>query len=169
VSEHEAEQAAERLTRAAEAVLSASGEMTTAAAGLSPEEGADPDVDAIRAVQDDSVEHLAEAIAILEPPKPQEQQEQQQEQQQQQQQSEPQDGQGGESQDPNSGQESEAGQPEGEPSQAESAAAEQARQAEAERAADPGQLLQSVRDREAERHRRHARGQSGYEPVDRDW
>ncbi len=164
VVEQGAEQAAERLTRAAELVLSASGEMTTAAAGLSPE-GAEPDVDAIRAVQDDSVEHLAEAIAILEPPKQQEQPQQQDQQQQ----SEQQDGQEGESQDPKSGQESETGQPEGEPSQAESAAAEQARQAEAERAADPGQLLQSVRDREAERHRRRTRGQSGYEPVERDW
>ena len=47
------------------------------------------------------------------------------------------------------------GEPEGEPEEAES---------------DPNQLLQSVRDREAERHRRqHERDSSGYEPVDKDW
>ena len=33
---------------------------------------------------------------------------------------------------------------------------------------DPGQILQGVREREAERHRRR-QNPSGYEPVDRDW
>ena len=41
---------------------------------------------------------------------------------------------------------------------------------ETEASADPGQLLQAVRDREAERHRRkNERNASGYEPVDKDW
>jgi hypothetical protein len=43
-------------------------------------------------------------------------------------------------------------------------------QEDTETSQDPGQLLQAVRDREAERHRRkHERNQSGYEPVDKDW
>ncbi len=41
---------------------------------------------------------------------------------------------------------------------------------ESETSQDPGQLLQAVRDREAERHRnKNERNQSGYEPVDKDW
>jgi Ca-activated chloride channel family protein len=35
--------------------------------------------------------------------------------------------------------------------------------------ADPAQLLQSVRDREAERRRERSRTHSGYEPVEQDW
>ncbi|MBT37057.1 MAG: hypothetical protein CL938_00720 [Deltaproteobacteria bacterium] len=38
-----------------------------------------------------------------------------------------------------------------------------------EQSRDPGQILQSVRDREAERHRERRARSSGYEPVDRDW
>ncbi len=41
---------------------------------------------------------------------------------------------------------------------------------EPEAGSDPGQLLQSVRDREAERHRqKRERNNSGYAPVDKDW
>ena len=41
---------------------------------------------------------------------------------------------------------------------------------ESEAGSDPGQLLQSVRDREAERHRqKRERNTSGYAPVDKDW
>ncbi len=39
-----------------------------------------------------------------------------------------------------------------------------------ERVQDPGQLLQAIRDKEAERHRRDRdRDSTGYEPVDKDW
>jgi hypothetical protein len=152
-----AEELAERLTRAAELVLNASGEMTAAAVALSGDD-AEPDVDAIRSRQDEAVKQLAEAIAVLEPPPPPQPEEQDGEQGESQEQSqeasqEGQDGQSGEQEQP--GEQAQAGE-------AEAAA-------QAEQSADPGQLLQSVRDREAERHRRNARGQSGYEPVDRDW
>ena len=93
----------------------------------------------IRELQDAAVHNILEALAILEPPSDEQQE----------------DGEQGDSQEQEQ-QEEEAG--EGTPPD------------EAEPSGDPGQLLQSVRDREAERHRRnHERGQSGYEPVDKDW
>lgn len=148
-----AAEAAERLTRAAELVLNASGEMTAAASDLASDAG-EPDVDAVRGRQDEAVKQLAEAIAVLEPPQPRPEQ---------------QDGEQGESEQQQQGQQGEQGQQDAQPQGGGAEAAAPPEQAQAEQSADPGQLLQSVRDREAERHRRNARGQSGYEPVDRDW
>lgn len=129
-----AEQTAERLTRAAELVLEASGDMEAAAEDLAADA---PGIDVVRGRQDEAVARLAEALALLEPPGADPQQGPQQPEQQ-------------------------AGQqpsPESETEPTESA----------ERANDPGQILQAVRDREAERHRRRTRGSQGYEPVEKDW
>ena len=41
--------------------------------------------------------------------------------------------------------------------------------AEPEQDGDPSQLLQGVRDREAERRRERERDTSRYQPVDKDW
>lgn len=148
-----AAQAAERLTRAAELVLTAGGEMESAATGLATDD-TEPEVDALLAKQNDAVRHLAEAIALLEPPQPRRPPEEQEQQGQQQQ--------------PEQQEQQEQARQE-EPSESEqNGAAQQAAQAD-EPGADPGQILQSVRDREAERHRRKADGQRGYEPVERDW
>ncbi len=128
-----AQAASETLTRASELVLTAGQEMTAAADGLTAEA---LELEAIRQRQDDAVNRLAEALALLQPPQeqqPGEQQEQSEEQQAQPEQSEP---------------------------------SEQ----QQEQAGDPAQLLQSVRDREAERHRRQGeRAHRGYEPVEKDW
>ena len=100
-----------------------------------------PEFEAPRQEQDAAVEKLAEALALLQP---QEQQQGEQDQQQQQQ--------GQEGQEPEQGQ-----QP-----------SEQGQEQTSGQGAD--QLLQSVRDREAERHRtRGERGQQRYEPVEKDW
>jgi len=99
-----------------------------------------PEFEAPRQEQDAAVEKLAEALALLQP---QEQRQGEQDQQQQQ---------GQEGQEPEQGQ-----QP-----------SEQGREQTSGQGAD--QLLQSVRDREAERHRtRGERGQQRYEPVEKDW
>jgi len=43
-------------------------------------------------------------------------------------------------------------------------------QAESEAGADPAQLLQAVRDREAQRRRkREGRGSGSHDPVEKDW
>ena len=95
----------------------------------------------IRTLQDAAVQRVLDALAILEPPS-----------------QDPQDGNDGESQPQEEPQQQPGeGEPEGEPEPSEADS-------------DPNQLLQSVRDREAERHRRNReRETSGYEPVDKDW
>jgi hypothetical protein len=97
--------------------------------------------DEIRELQEAALQNILEALAALEPPAEEPQQgDEEQGDSQPQEQKQPGDNEG-----------------EDEPE-------------ESETNEDPGQLLQSVRDREAERHRRNReRKASGYEPVDKDW
>jgi hypothetical protein len=103
--------------------------------------GAEPrEVASVRQHQTTAVEYLAEALALLQPP---------QQPQEQQEQGDPQEQQQQEGQ-----QQEQQAQQEREP----------------EPSSDPAQLLQSVRDREAERHRnQREREQRGTEPVAKDW
>jgi hypothetical protein len=103
--------------------------------------GLDPtEFEPARERQGVALEELGKALALLQPP------------QQQQQQQEPQDpGEDGEQQ-----QEQSPGQEEAQPDEGD--------------AADPGQLLQGVRDREAKRRRDRARRAGGPEDtVEKDW
>jgi hypothetical protein len=144
-----AEEAARKLTQAAELVLIAGDEMDQAAVGLGDESVAG---ESIRTSQDEAVAKLAEALAILQPP--------QEDQQPNQDQDGEQDGEQGEGQDQPQEGSDEGGQ---------QGAQDQPREADGQQG-DPAQLLQSVRDREAERHReRGQQGHRGYEPVDKDW
>ena len=139
-----AQAATEQLIQASEFVLAASEEMHRAAERLRE---AAPERETVRAHQGTAVQKLAEAIALLQPP--------------QEEQAGDEAGDAGEQ-----GEQQEPGQ-----DQQAAAAAEQPAPSPDEQAGrDPGQMLQSVRDREAERHRRSAgRSQQGYEPVERDW
>ncbi|MCH2187011.1 FUSC family protein, partial [Myxococcota bacterium] len=138
-SDPEATQAdSERLSQAAEQVLEAAGEMSAAAAALAR---VGETLDAARKHQTRSEQALQEAIALLNPPPP------------------PSD----ESTEPEaspSPQESESQTAQASPTQPETSSPGEN--------GDLGQVLQAVREREAERHRRR-RPPSGYEPVDRDW
>jgi len=148
--EEAARQASEKLIRASELVLAASDEMKAAADGLGAEA---PALEGIRERQTEAVQRLAEALEILQPP--QEQGDQDQEQQEQ-------DGeqQGEQQQEEQQQQQQEQGQGQSQPQPAEEQAG----------AGDPSQMLQAVRDREAERHRRSGeQGRRGYEPVEKDW
>jgi hypothetical protein len=96
---------------------------------------------AIRGHQQQAAEALANALAALQPPR-QKQQDQQQEEQQ------------------------------GEKGQEEPQQADQGKEDKQQQTApsDPGQLLQGVRDREAQRREQRAEQQHhGYEPVEKDW
>ena len=165
----QADAMAEKFTQASELVILAAEDMLGAAGGLAkiPEEdegghaegehathdetAGDREEDEsekplldrteIRTLQDAAVQRVLDALAILEPPS-----------------QDPQDGNDGESQPQEEPQQQPGeGEPEGEPEPSEADS-------------DPNQLLQSVRDREAERHRRNReRETSGYEPVDKDW
>lgn len=89
--------------------------------------------------QTTATEELAEALRLLVPPEQQKQQQQEQQQRQDQQQQQEQQ-------------------------------QEQARaRPEPDQEVDPSQLLQGVRDREAERRRERESDASRYEPVDKDW
>jgi hypothetical protein len=161
------EAAAEKLVMASELVLAAADAMLSAAVGIDEATGTedpgagparearenpDPDPleekesgllgrDEIRELQETALQNILEALATLEPPAEEPQQgDENQGEPQPQEQNQPSNDQG-----------------ESEPD-------------ESETNEDPGQLLQSVRDREAERHRRNReRNASGYEPVDKDW
>jgi hypothetical protein len=158
------EAAAEKLVMASELVLAAADAMLAAAVGIDeatgtedpgegrPQEAPDPGAlqeeesqllgrDEIRELQETALQNILEALATLEPPAEEPQQgEEEQGEPQPQEQNQPGNNEG-----------------ESEPD-------------ESETNQDPGQLLQSVRDREAERHRRNReRNASGYEPVDKDW
>jgi Ca-activated chloride channel family protein len=137
--------AAERITRAAEHVLEASEEMEASASGLADPAGG---IDAARAHQTAALEQLARALALLEPP-----------QQSGQEGAQDRSADGGEAGEEQSGQQ--AGEA------AEPSAAEAARREALGR--DPASILQAVRDREAERHRRRRAGAVPYEPVEKDW
>lgn len=94
----------------------------------------------LRADQTSAVDNLLAAIALLEPPRQNQQQQQEQQEQEQQQ----------------------------EQQQSASAAQDSDRQEEAQR--DPSQLLQGVRDREAQRRAQQAeRERLRYDPVEKDW
>jgi hypothetical protein len=145
-----AAEAAEKLTLASEHVLIASLAMAKAAEGLTAAGLATetPEFEPIRSEQQAALEGLAEAIALLQPPQQEQNQNQEQGQDPQQQ---DQQGQNSESGD----QQSEVPEPDAD---------------EATQSGDPGQMLQSVRDREAQRHREAGkRKQQGYEPVAKDW
>jgi hypothetical protein len=110
-----------------------------------------------RAQQNTALQELAAAIQLLTPPDQQQQQQDQQKQDQQQQQQEPQQGEGEKQDQP---QESQGGQPEKKDEQAESD----------QEKTDPAQLLQGIRDREAERRANRDKAEKrGYEPVEKDW
>ena len=137
-----AEEQQERLRRATQHVTDARSAMEDAAKGL----GEEPvPFAAVRTGQQRAAESLAEALAALQPPQQQQQQDEQDQQQEQQEQEQQQGGQ--EASQPEQGEEDTAPQP-----------------------ADPSQLLQGVRDREAQRREQRAKQQQlRYEPVDKDW
>ena len=141
-----AQEAAEKLARASELVLMASQDMMAAADGLEKDmlKTDEYDLEPVRIQQDKALEKIQEALAVLEPPQPkQDEEEQEPEEQEQQEKPSPSEG---------------ASQPE----------QEKTPQEEVNR--DPNQLLQAVRDREAERHRRKQQEDtSGYNPIEKDW
>jgi Ca-activated chloride channel family protein len=108
-----------------------------------------------RAAQSTALEELAKAIQLLTPPeqqKQQQEQEQKEQQEEQEQQGDQQDQQQQQQQQQQAGQ-----QPEPE-------------KGEDEDKTDPAQLLQGIRDREAERRENREKAQrQGYEPVEKDW
>ena len=123
--------ASDRLRRAAELTLAAQAPMQSAAEQLAADQ-----VDAARGDQDQGLEHLRQALALLTPPERQE----------------------GERSQADAGQQ-------GEPETSDTVAAAE------QQAADPSQLLQEVRDREARRRRERARQQrrTSSETVEKDW
>jgi len=136
----DAQEQQEHLRQAADRVANARDRMDQAAEAIATES---PAFERIRDHQQQAVEALAAALAALQPPQPpgQSDPEQQPEQQDQAgQQESQQDGQG---------------QPDAKPQP---------------EPGDLSQLLQGVRDREAQRREARARQQSsGYEPVEKDW
>ncbi len=126
---------AERMRQAAERVATARSRMEGASGSM---KGDTPDLEEIRNLQDQAVEELLQAVALLEPPQQQDHgQDQDQDQEQEQEQ-------GGDK--------------------------PQEKQRQPEQSGDPGQLLQGVRDREAQRRREKEKGRHGaYEPVEKDW
>ncbi len=142
----QAKEQQERLREAAQHVTDARSAMEEAADGLDEEPAP---FEAIRTGQQQAAESLAEALAALQPPQQQEQQDGQDQQQEQQEQQDQQ-------------QEQQGGQGETQPEQGEEGAEPQP--------ADPSQLLQGVRDREAQRQEQRAKQQQHrYEPVEKDW
>ncbi len=141
----------DRLRRAAEHVAAAQLSMRTAQGGLAAD---DRPLEPAQAEQELAIEELAAAIELLSPPPPPQQGEQDQQQE-----PSPESGQGDE-------------QPEPDPAQQEAGAENAEQEArEEESMGDPSQLLQGVRDREAERRRDRERAEQRRrsQPVDRDW
>ncbi len=126
---------ARQLAEAGKLVARGTEQMTAASSSLSSDQ---PDLEKTRQSQDNAVENLAQALALLEPSQ------QQQEQQQQDQSSD--------QQKTNSSQNDQKQKDE-----------------QQQFSADPSQLLQAVRDREAQRRRDRDRRRAGYEPVEKDW
>ena len=142
------------LRRAAEHVASAQLSMRDTRSIFGDPVGALPPATEL---QKQAVTELAAALALLEPPPPPEDQQQDEDQDSEDQQDS--------GEDEKEDQESESQQDESETSGDNEEAAEQ----EAE--ADPSQLLQGVRDREAQRRRdqERERAERRSQPVDRDW
>jgi hypothetical protein len=131
---------AQRFEQAAEHVKTAQTQMNTAAEAMRQQP---PPFGPMREQQNAALEQLMQAIALLQPP-PQEQQQQQQQDQQPQQDQQQQ--------------------------QQQSQKEQQQQQQQPPADADLSQLMQGVRDREAERRRERNRNQrQGYEPVEKDW
>jgi len=151
VDPEQAEEARGKARQAAEHVASAQLAMREAKDELEPE---GPGFEAAASAQRLALEELLEALALLAPPPP------------------PEDPQGEDQSEPESS-DSEGGeeqqQPEGGDEGAGSGENEAAEPEEGPQ--DPGQLLQGVRDREAERRRdrERERQQRRSQPVDRDW
>jgi hypothetical protein len=130
----------QRLAQAADQVDIARSQMDAAEQGLSVNPPAFPKV---REQQNAALAALAEALRLLQPPQQQEQQQQQDEQQQQQDQQEQ-----DQQQQQQGAQQQQGGQ----------------------EAADPAQLLQGIRDREAKRRADKEKAErQKYDPVERDW
>ncbi len=146
VGDGQAADASNRLREAADHVLLGQEEMQGAVAFLS----APADLEAARNAQDVAVERLSKALAILEPPEG--------------------GGKPGDAPDPQGDQPQQAGsqQPEAEGS-SDQAGRQRQEQRQAGLGADPGQLLQEVRDREAQRRRERAHRPVPYETVEKDW
>lgn len=145
--------APERMRRAAEHLASAQLSMAEANRGLADD--AQP-LDPAYAAQQVALEELKSALELLSPPPPPQDQQQGDDPQQQ---------------DPQQQEEGES-EPEPQNAQDESAGASENQQAqEEEPTGDPSQLLQGVRDREAERRRERERDheRSRSQPVDKDW
>ncbi|MBW2275545.1 MAG: VWA domain-containing protein [Deltaproteobacteria bacterium] len=141
---------AKQLRMAAEHTLAAQIAMEEAAEGFAPDA---PAVNEVRGRQDEALQALLEAIAALTPPQERGEQEEEQPQDEN---AEPQ------------GQQSDEQEQQGEENQ--SQAGDALAEEESANQADPSQLLQEVRDREAERRRERAKkGHRGYETVERDW
>ena len=142
------------LRRAAEHVASAQIAMRETRSIFGDPVGALPPATEL---QKQAVTELAAALALLEPPPPPEDQEQDENQDSEDQQDS--------GEDEKEDQESESQQDESEASSDNEEAAEQ------ESEADPSQLLQGVRDREAQRRRdqERERAERRSQPVDRDW
>jgi len=138
-----AQEAKERLGRALDLVGSARDHMEQAADGLGVEP---PPFDAIRDRQDQAVQALTEALAVLQPPPASDEHQKNDEQDLEQEQ-------------------------QGENGSAPEEAPQGAQQQSAQRRpSDQDQLLQGVRDREAQRREEKAKQQRrGYEPVEKDW
>ena len=131
------QQMQERFAQAAKLVQQGGTEMESAHKHLAFKE---PLVDQARKHQDEALQKLAEALALLQPPPPPEQNQQNQQQQQQQQ------------------------------NQQQQGQDEQKQEQNPEMGTDPARLLQAIRDREAERRRdKERRGQMEREPVEKDW
>jgi Ca-activated chloride channel family protein len=150
-SAQEEEEPHERMRRAAEHVVRAQLAMGLAGEGLVDDEA---ELDPVRIFQDEAVTEILAALELLSPPPPPEEE-----------------GQDDESEDQEGESESES-PPEPESGQDEGAQANENEEAsEEEVAEDPSELLQGVRDREAERRRDQERDQQNRrsQPVDRDW
>ncbi len=150
--EADGKETSQRLRAAGEHVLFAQTEMEGGVTGLNSQP---PEFESTHGRQAAAVAELELALAELVPPEErnqpeengQQQQDQQQQEQQQQQQEQQQQQQEQQQEQPEPG-EDESQQPN----------------------ADPAQMLQEVRDREAQRRRhREQRGAPGYETVERDW
>ncbi|MFN2377126.1 MAG: hypothetical protein ABR538_11355, partial [Candidatus Binatia bacterium] len=138
----------ERLAQAATHVDNARASMDGAVSSLAINPPAFADT---RSAQNNALQELAAAIQLLTPPEQQQQQQDQQEQQDQQ-------GEQGE-------------QPEEEGPQGQQQGGQKPQEeGEDKEKTDPAQLLQGIRDREAERREnREKASHQGYEPVEKDW
>jgi Ca-activated chloride channel family protein len=144
----------QKLAEAATHVDNARTSMDGAVAslGINPPAFADT-----RSAQNTALEELARAIQLLTPPEQQKQQQEQQDQQQKEEQQ--QQGDQKDEQQQQQQQQQQAGQ-QPKPEKGE----------EEQDETDPAQLLQGIRDREAERRENREKAQrQGYEPVEKDW